>query len=636
MLASNTAAIVDAYDVSRAVDRSAAFSGLLIGIFMAANLTGAAFSTVLQCFRPQLWSTHARRAMFWPLLCCSCGPLLYCIPTGLIYTGRGREWQEGLAALLLLSRILSGLGAGAASQVGLVCIAKGSSATEKSKHMVRFLFANMLGCGLGPLLPAFYHTVCPCHSEFGPQFWQLGVMKVILTLGSALAVAFCFPERLLPGPGPAQGDASGSDLESSQSSDPSESPTSQHRAELARLARQRKVVVGCLAMTGLRGYLITALEGATALFLQKLWKIEESVFMQNYGWELHTIGFMVALTFLMCIPGKLIQGRLSKCLSEKAMIRLFSIVAILGAVLICLQDGWVLLVADSLLFPCIYLSDAIGRGVMTRHLLPQGSWLDSNRASFWTLLLGGVGQTAGPWLTRWMLQTSTQTVYAAQQAAGSAVFLIMFELIVRPNMLDAVAQPREKMCKEESGSGSSVETLHQEADNIRRWLDARPSPGPETKRLAGSREDLAGTLASLESQISQLRHQLASEVQGPGPLPLLEPSSGTKALFAPARLPTTAERRAQQDILQLLQATAMQFQDGFHEADEVVIEASLAKLSQRLRDLRARYQDMRSRCEALGHHLQEARAQEAQQLLVEQGEAELAQLREEVRAPNRR
>ena len=289
MLASNTAAIVDAYDVSRSVDRSAAFSGLLIGIFMAANLTGAAFSTVLQCFRPHLWSSHARRAMFWPLLLCSCGPLLYCLPTGLIYVGRGQEWQEGLAALLLLSRILSGLGAGAASQVGLVCIAKGSHATEKSKHMVRFLFANMLGCGLGPLLAAFYHTVCPCHGEFGPQFWQLGVMKVIFTLGSALAVALCFPERLQPpespGPGPAAQAAqspeaasgNGSDLESESSK--SSSPTSQHQAELARLARQRKVVVGCLAMTGLRGYLITALEGATALFLQKLWKIEESNFI---------------------------------------------------------------------------------------------------------------------------------------------------------------------------------------------------------------------------------------------------------------------------------------------------------------------------------------------------------------------
>jgi len=213
-------------------------------------------------------------------------------------------------------------------------------------------------------------------------------------------------------------------------------------------------VVGCLAMTGLRGYLITALEGATALFLQ-----------QNYGWELHTIGFFVALTFLMCIPGKLIQGRLSKCLSEKAMIRLFSMVAILGAVLICLQDGWMLLVADSLLFPCIYLSDAIGRGVMTRHLLPQGSWLDSNRASFWTLLLGGVGQTAGPWLTRWFLQTSTQTAYAAQQAAGSAVFLILFEAIVRPNILDAVAQPQVKMCKEDSGLGNGRNTAKNEVSS---------------------------------------------------------------------------------------------------------------------------------------------------------------------------
>ena len=262
MLASNTAAIVDAYDVSKAVDRSAAFSGLLIGIFMAANLTGAAFSTVLQLFHPHLWSTHARHAMFWPLLVSASGPLLYCLPTGLIYTGRGSELQESLAVLLLVSRILSGLGAGAASQVGLVCIAKGSRASEKSQHMVRFLFANMLGCGLGPLLAAFYHSVLPCEGPFGPQFWQLGVMKVILTLGSAMAVALCFPRKLEPGDvsQPSQVPVETRDADSSHSMS-SVSPE-------ATLVRQRKVVLGCLAMTGLRGYLITALEAATSLFLQ--------------------------------------------------------------------------------------------------------------------------------------------------------------------------------------------------------------------------------------------------------------------------------------------------------------------------------------------------------------------------------
>ena len=280
MLASNTAAIVDAYDVSRAVDRSAAFSGLLIGIFMAANLTGAAFSTVLQCFCPQLWSTHARRAMFLPLLCCACGPLLYCVPTGFIYVGRGREWQQGLAALLLLSRILAGLGAGAASQVGLVCIAKGSRPAEKSKHMVRFLFANMLGCGLGPLLAAFYHTVCPCRGPFGPQFWQLGIMKVILTLGSAVAVACIFPGKLespvVPSP-PSRSQSEGQSSVDTHDTDTgsTESPESQRAA----LAQQRKVVLGCLAMTGLRGYLITALEGATALFLQNLHMHQQGSFL---------------------------------------------------------------------------------------------------------------------------------------------------------------------------------------------------------------------------------------------------------------------------------------------------------------------------------------------------------------------
>ena len=38
------------------------------------------------------------------------------------------------------------------------------------------------------------------------------------------------------------------------------------------------------------------------------------------------------------------------------------------------------------------------------------------------------------------------------------MFLIMFELIVRPNMLDAVAQPRDKMRKEDSGLGNSRKT----------------------------------------------------------------------------------------------------------------------------------------------------------------------------------
>mmetsp|Transcript_65531 Transcript_65531/g.154069 ORF Transcript_65531/g.154069 Transcript_65531/m.154069 type:complete len:255 (+) Transcript_65531:42-806(+) len=181
----------------------------------------------------------------------------------------------------------------------------------------------------------------------------------------------------------------------------------------------------------------------------------------------------------------------------------------------------------------------------------------------------------------------------------------------------------------------SVETLHQEADSIQKWLDARPSPGPETKRLAASREDLAGTLASLEGQISRLRQQLAHEDGKAAFVP------ATRAEVLPARHPTMAETRAQQDILKLLQSMAAGFQDDeVPESDEVAgAETGLTQLSTRLWELRARYQDMQSRCESFGSRLQEVQSQEETnqrqvlelELLLQQGEAELEQLREEAR-----
>ncbi|CAJ1410456.1 unnamed protein product [Effrenium voratum] len=424
ILASNTAALVDAYDVSASVGQSVAFSGLFIGIFMAGSLLGAAFLALVQNFQPDLWR-QARATMMAALTLYVAGPILYCVPTGLIYAGKG---GGALGFLLLCSRLLQGLGAGAASQLGLVCIAKGSG-SQKSRFMVRFLFSNMLGCGLGPLLASFYHAASPCLGDFGIQFWQLGVMQSILAFGVLLAVALLFP-------------ALDDDLEMAReaSQDPEES------------ASKRKVVVGCLVMTCLRGYLISSLEGATALFLQ-----------QKYGWELKTIGFFVALTLLASIPAKLLQGQLAKCLSEKWLVRLFGMAAIAGAALICLQDGWLLLLADCLLFPCIYLADAIGRGVMARHLLPQG-WLDANRTSCYTLFLGGMGQFAGPWVTRWYLELlPKQVLYAGSQASVSVLFLLTFELLVRPNM----QRPEQKDATEDSVAGERSEKLDESSSDTK-------------------------------------------------------------------------------------------------------------------------------------------------------------------------
>uniref|UniRef100_A0A7S4QGH7 Solute carrier family 40 protein n=1 Tax=Alexandrium monilatum TaxID=311494 RepID=A0A7S4QGH7_9DINO len=91
-----------------------------------------------------------------------------------------------------------------------------------------------------------------------------------------------------------------------------------------------------------------------------------------------------------------------------------------------------LIVAGIIVFPTLYLSDALGSGLMHQHVLSEGSRFDGNHAQLWYNLMQGMGRFLGPWTARSTVQARGQDWFAAQQLAVTFAFLCIFEMLVRP------------------------------------------------------------------------------------------------------------------------------------------------------------------------------------------------------------
>lgn len=79
-----------------------------------------------------------------------------------------------------------------------------------------------------------------------------------------------------------------------------------------------------------------------------------------YGWTRHSIGFLVSGTFLAGIPLRSMYISLRDSFSIIAWIRILSLVALSGTMLIfskvthLLPGGVMLVLADSMMFPALY------------------------------------------------------------------------------------------------------------------------------------------------------------------------------------------------------------------------------------------------------------------------------------------
>jgi len=322
------------------------------------------------------------------------------------------------SSYLLCARIVGGFGQGMIAQFGSTTVVRVTPLPERPLQMVNFMSANMASIGLGPLMAVAVRSVNP--TWIGPAYLNLTLL---------LAVLLWLPFRL---PSLAEiADMTIVEQGNSEVQDP------------LVLIKRRLVLAGCLIMGMLRGYSVSALEVASALLLEV-----------SFMWPLGTIGPLLTSVMLICIPVTLIFKMHKDRLSLAAWIRVMSAICLLGNFLLPLSNacgGWILLLADALSFPSIYLAEVIAVGIMQKNLTPAGSlFADSNTSMLWRMCLtNGVGRFFGPWFPRWFIQHGGFAAYACSQTVVTFTFVLVFELLVNPNS-DAsivISQPSSKAVK---------------------------------------------------------------------------------------------------------------------------------------------------------------------------------------------
>jgi len=404
--------ILHSLDLATAVARDAAWSGQMVGVFALGIMFGGCIIWMFLICWPQLWRRWTRTVLLTGLACSIVGVLLFLSTVLILETGR----QNHSAALLLVAaRFISGVGQGINAQFNITTLARLTAATERPSRMTTFLFANMMGVGIGPIVAAGVQALQPARPGFALLAWVnlLFLFGMLFWLCRRLPLLEEVPDLL-------QADANQLMYKISENG----------------FLRQRIVITGCLMMGGLRGYIVAALEVASAM-----------LFEHSFHWDLRFVGVMIALVFLCCAPVKVLYAIHKDRLTTVSWIRCFCCLPLCGTVLLSRANtgsGAMLMLADVLTFPTIYLAEGLALGVLQQNLLPDGShFADANTSMLYRMLLtNGVGRFCGPWIARWCIQVGGLNLYFKSQLAAILCFWLIFECVVKPHML---AQCASKM-----------------------------------------------------------------------------------------------------------------------------------------------------------------------------------------------
>jgi len=426
-----TIVILDSYHLCATLGLSEGDSGCMIGLYMLGSGAGAVLASLLVHQRPQLWRESPRVLILAGVASQLLGSVAYCsvslkatdaagkaadlplVGIGKILFGlQGSHW---LFRVLMASRAVSGFGSGVAQIVCINVMLHVTPVAERPEHTSRWIFAHMLGMGLGPTAAAAAQALDLCNRW--PRFYLVGYVQVVAGMGLLAAVSLLHPSL-----------AHVQDfLEPRQEAE-------EERA--AGPPGRRTVICGCLGLTTLRAFCVSAIEVGIALELEK-----------KYQWDHRLTGTVIGGIFLGCIPLKAIHTVLGRTMTVVGWIRVLSCISIFASLLffdasckfVTLGRGsgscsYVLLTAGIVLFPCFFLSDALSCGLMYQHLLPEGSCFDANTTQLLTSVWQGLGRFLGAWIARLSLQRWGQEAFATEQLAITCTFLAGFEFIVRPSI----------------------------------------------------------------------------------------------------------------------------------------------------------------------------------------------------------
>eukprot|EP00421_Protoceratium_reticulatum_P052566 CAMPEP_0168507002 /NCGR_PEP_ID=MMETSP0228-20121227/77659_1 /TAXON_ID=133427 /ORGANISM="Protoceratium reticulatum, Strain CCCM 535 (=CCMP 1889)" /LENGTH=478 /DNA_ID=CAMNT_0008524101 /DNA_START=71 /DNA_END=1507 /DNA_ORIENTATION=- len=406
-----TVVILDSYDLFQKLGADEAASGRMVGNYMLGFTLGAISMWLLLRCTLDLWRDRPRQVLVFSLLFQLAGAFAYTWVANVVDTGTGCGVH---ATILICARFVSGMGSGACQQFYMPSVLHLTPVASRAEHTARWV----------PVLAALLRTFQVCRGD--PLFALVGHAQLLLTVGSLLAVACLHPS--LAGCEDCK-DSDGSDLD-----DPAKDTERD-----AKYWQRVVLICGCFSLTGLRSFGVSGIEVVVAELLER-----------KQQWDQRITGVTIGLIFLCCVPLKATHSQLQHSLSVTGWIRLLSMVATLGTLLLFtesykiahLAPAAVLVAAGVIVFPTFYLSDALSTGLMHQHVLGEGSLFDGNHAQLWYNLSQGLGRFLGPWLARLTLQVAGQDWFAAKQLAVTSLFLLLFELSVRP-FIRSPKSPRE-------------------------------------------------------------------------------------------------------------------------------------------------------------------------------------------------
>jgi len=353
------------------------------------------------------------------LLIHACGALLF--RQGLLL-----ELQPRQLPLMIAGRLLGGIGQGMVEQVARNSAKQLHTGPEIGSYMLSLQFTCMTAIGFGPFVAVLLHTFSGTSVDFSSAigFDSAGFQVVPAFQIVATLVAFLYFLGSCP---------DSSAFSQNMHVESCEGDTTDKRAlrvlGVLSLLERKLLLASSVVIFSLRCFSVAAVETSTALLLHR-----------DAGMHERCVGMIIGACFLMCIPLNLLHAWTIKGLAFSSQFYIYASFASLGCILLSkkacqlLFGWWTIVIADCLVFPCMYMADAIVVGVAFRHSLPQGNFLDSNTFSFLCLSFGcGCGRLLGPWVSRWQLETeveSGQDMYALLQVVCSAAAVVIFSLAV--------------------------------------------------------------------------------------------------------------------------------------------------------------------------------------------------------------
>lgn len=407
---------VDSVDFASSISWTTIDSGTMVGIQKVGTATGTFIMFLIFLRDTEFWRTGGP-SVYLIGFCIQTASVITFAILGLSHVFFGLDGQLILTTVNM-ARLVGGLGGGLQISFGLQQSAHLVTGSARSLQNTRWFLGGCVGMGLGPLLASSASVMANTVNcgESTPSYEITIALVAFLTL-----IQLPTFSKLRPVEDVVDVGITGYGVESDR-------------------PRQTVVVLICLAMQVLRAMSMAAVEAAATELLRT-----------HYGWSRRITGSVTSLVIFTMVPVQAVYEKTGGYRQAGKSIRSLLVCAIAGSAFMLISTATNLLGGCVLLLPTMALSSGLIMGRMQAHSLPDGSVLDLNKITLFSLLLSDlIGRGFGPSMARRSVSTGGQASFARDQLLMAVSSLVLNEIAA------FIAIPECKL-EEVRKSGKSLE-----------------------------------------------------------------------------------------------------------------------------------------------------------------------------------